>query len=452
VVRTSRVLALVPVAILIGGILVPSATAAVPRCYGQRATIVGTDRADVIVGTDRKDVIVGLGGADIIRGGGRGDLICAGPGDDVVKGGGGIDVLFGEKGNDRLIGGLGFFNQIIPGPGDDFVNGGPQRENRGSDELVYLDAPRGIVADLGAGTVTGEGNDEVKNIEWLIGSLHDDVLTGSERDFEVIFGADGNDVLSALGGDDAIAGGAGDDQIDGGDGHDFLADWDLTDIYGLAPVVGPLTVDLVAGTLTGNGSDTLTSIEGSRGSPGDDVMVGDGGDNEFVGLMDGDDTVDAGGGDDIVDAGDGADDLDGGIGIDLVGHLGATAGMTIDLGTGTTSQGDTLVNFEDVWGTFFDDVISGDGGPNTIAGLDGSDQLFGLAGNDVLFGGWSFGFDDGSLDFADGGQGTDACDAETETSCETDPSSLARSVFGRLGVRGAWIDRARTLELLRRRA
>jgi Ca2+-binding RTX toxin-like protein len=431
--RTSRVFALVLVSVVVGGLLIPSASAAVPRCFGEKATIVGTDRSDVIVGTGRADVIVGLGGGDTIRGGGRNDLICAGAGADLVKGGDGIDLIFGEGGDDRLLGGPGDFNQIVPGRGDDFVNAGPAFEF-GGDEVIYLDATNGISADLGAGTVTGWGDDEVVNAEWLIGSDHDDVLIGSNLVYDVIYGAGGNDMIDALDGDDAMAGGAGDDQIDGGDGFDFIADWSLADIYGLAPVDGPLTVDLVAGTLTGNGSDTLAGIEGSRGSPGNDVMIGDDGDNDFVALLEGDDTVDAGGGSDIVDGGAGADDLDGGSGTDLLGNLDAADGMTIDLGAGTTSHGDAFSNFENVIGTFFDDVISGDGGPNVIEGADGADTISGLGGDDILFGGWSDGFDDGSLDSADGGAGSDACAAETETNCETDPPAPVASLASeRLG-------------------
>jgi Ca2+-binding RTX toxin-like protein len=440
--RFWRVLAFFAVAILVGGILTPSASAAAPRCFGVRATIVGTNRADVIVGTNRADVIVGLGGADTIRGGGRDDLICAGGGDDVVKGGDGIDLIFGEGGDDRLLGGPGDFNQIVPGPGDDFVNGGPAFEF-GGDEVIYLDATKGIVADLGAGTVTGWGNDAIVNVEWLIGSENDDVLVGSDQEHEVIYGAGGNDAISALGGDDAMAGGAGDDQIDGGDGFDMLADWILADIYGLDPVDG-LTVNLVTGTLTGNGSDTLTNISGSQGSPGDDVMIGDDLDNDFVVLIEGVDTVDAGGGDDIVDGGDGTDDLDGGTGTDVLGHLDSSGGMTIDLGAGTTSQGDTFANFEDVIGTFFDDTITGNAGPNTIEGVDGADTISGLGGDDILFGGWSDGFDDGSVDSADGGDGTDQCDAETETNCEADPPAPRASLASwRLGSWGAAIWGAR---------
>lgn len=431
--RMPRVLKLVPIAVLVAGVLIPPASAgAPPRCFGEPATIVGTNKADVLVGTSRRDVIVGLGGADTIKGKGRADLICGGNGDDVIKGGGGIDLIFGNKGDDRLLGGPGAFNQIVPGPGDDFVNGGPAFDF-GGDEVIYLDATNGIEADLGAGTVTGWGNDEIVNVEWLIGSEHDDVLIGSDLEYDVIFGAGGDDVIDALGGNDGIGGGAGDDQIDGGGGFDQLGDWLLADLYGLPEVTGPLTVDLVAGTLTGNGSDTLTGIEGSYGSPGDDVMIGDDEDNEFVVLLEGSDTVDAGAGNDIVDGGDGADDLDGGAGTDLLGNLDASAGMTIDLAAATTSHGDTIANFEDVLGTFFDDVITGDGGSNVIEGGDGADQLFGLGGNDVLFGGWNDGFDDGSADSADGGEGTDQCDAETEVNCEADPPApLAASRAGKL--------------------
>ncbi len=113
----------------------------------------------------------------------------------------------------------GLLRPIDPGPGNDFVNGGLSRMT-GQRRLIYLDAANGIQADLGAGTTTGEGSDEIVNIEWLIGSSHDDVVIGSALPFEVIFGAAGDDVIHALGGEDAMAGGAGDDLIDGGEGLD----------------------------------------------------------------------------------------------------------------------------------------------------------------------------------------------------------------------------------------
>jgi Ca2+-binding RTX toxin-like protein len=435
-----RVLVLCSVSILMLGILAAPAAAARPRCFGERATIVGTNGSEVIVGTPKRDVIVALGGADTVRGGKGGDLICAGTGDDTVQGGRGVELIFGGAGNDALYGNRGGFNQVVPGAGDDFVDAGPA----GGDEVIYLDAPRGIDGNLESGVVSGHGTDEIVNTEWLIGSEHDDTLVGFLDDHDLLFGAGGNDSLdsngTAPGLTDFMAGGAGDDVVTGSPGgHEVIVEWSVSQFYPvLDPFVGPLNVDLVAGTLTGHGSDTLVDIEGSEGSELADVMVGNDEFNEFVLLVGGDDTVDARGGDDIVDAGDGADDLDGGAGVDLLGNLDSSAGMTIDLATGTSSQGDTFAGFEDVWGTFHDDTITGDVGVNTLVGIDGDDVLAGLGGNDTIWGDWpddpdqSFGEDS-----ADGGDGTDTCVAETETNCESDPSVLLTFTPGssRLGYR-----------------
>jgi Ca2+-binding RTX toxin-like protein len=403
------------IALMLGMLGVSASAGARARCFGERATIVGTSGADVLVGTGRGDVIAALGGDDRIRGAGRNDLICAGDGNDVVRGGDGIDLTFGGDGNDRIFGNRGPFNQAVPGAGNDFVNGGPG----GGDEVIYLDAPEGVVGNLGAGTVRGHGRDEIVKIEWLIGSDHDDTLIGTQRG-DVLYGADGDDTIDALGGANFMAGGAGDDHVTGGDGFDLLGNYFLTIYYMDPPPAGPITVDLIAGTLTGDGSDTLIGIDGSQGSTGDDVMIGNAADNEFTNLFEGADTVDAGAGDDVVDGGQGADDLDGGLGTDLLGNLDAPEGMTINLSTQTDSHGDVFTGFEDVWGTFFDDVITGNDGPNEILGIDGADQLNGLGGNDLLIGGF-FGFADPDEDTADGGLGTDACDAETEIACEGDP-------------------------------
>jgi Ca2+-binding RTX toxin-like protein len=424
--RITRSLTFLPVTLIIAGVLSAPASAAVPRCLGVKATIVGTDRADTLIGTKHKDVIVGLGGGDTIKGGRHSDLICGGNGADTIKGGNGIDLIVGEAGNDQLYGNGGYFDQIVPGAGDDLVNNGPQGEGAG-DEVWYLDAPNGVVVDLGAGTATGEGNDEIVNTEWVIGSPYDDTMTGTDG-YQVFYGSGGNDVLNLLGGDDGVAGGPGDDTIDAGEGSDFIDEYQLSSIYG-DPGPDGITVDFVAGTLAGYGNDSIAGLELSGGTPGDDVMIGDDGDNQFIFQGAGDDTIDAAGGDDIVDGGDGADDLDGGTGTDLVGFLDSSDGLTVDLGAGTTSQGDALAGFENILGSFYDDTISGDEAANTIEGADGADTISGLGGDDVLWGGWSDPFDDGSIDSADGGLGTDQCDAETEVNCEGDPAPATLSSF-----------------------
>lgn len=405
---------------LTGALLWPTPAYAAPRCFGKTATIVGTAGPDRLSGTNVRDVIVSLGGQDRISGRGGKDLLCGGRGSDLVMGGDGRDRLSGGRAADGL----------KPGPGRDFIDGGTSQ----FDDVRYPDAPGPIAGSLVTGTAMGEGVDTFEHVEQLVGGPFDDVLEGDDGPTNVLIGLAGNDTLTGNGGDDALVGGDGDDALDGGDGFDFAENYFKNAfIPPFAPLAGPVTVNLTTGTSTGNGTDSLVSIEGASGSLGDDLMTGDAGDNNFVALNEGSDTVDADAGDDLVDGGDEADDLDGGSGTDLLGNLDATAGMTIDLSVPSDSHGDTLAGFENLIGTFFDDVLTGTDGPNEIEGADGDDDLFGLADDDVLIGDF-FGFTEGGTDSADGGVGTDACDAETETNCETEPTppattSLARSAM-----------------------
>jgi Ca2+-binding RTX toxin-like protein len=404
--RSRRLLALAPASLLVIGILAAPASAAVPRCFGQRATIVGTAGDDRLRGTQGRDVIVGRGGNDVIRGLGGNDLLC---------GGGGGDLVVGGDGRDRLHGG-GAPDGLQPGAGNDVIVGGGTR----FDDVRYPDASGPITGSLVTGRVTGMGRDILESgIEQIVGGPFDDVIEGNDV-FNVLIGLAGNDTITALGGDDALVGGAGDDVLDGGDGSDFAENYFVDAFMSQDLLAGPVTVNLVTGVSTGNGNDTLIAIESASGSMGDDVMTGNAEDNEFVALFEGDDTVDAGPGDDTVDGGEGVDDLDGGPGLDLLGNLDAPEGMTVNLSTQTNSHGDVFTGFENVWGTFFDDVITGDDGPNELVGFDGVDLLSGLGGDDLILGGF-FGFVDPEADTADGGLGTDACDAETEIACEADP-------------------------------
>ena len=71
-------------------------------------------------------------------------------------------------------------------------------------------------------------------------------------------------------------------------------------------VWGPVYVNLRSGVATGDGTDTLDSIEGATGSDGDDTMIGTGKANSFFFLLGGDGIVHVGGGDDVVVPGSGA--------------------------------------------------------------------------------------------------------------------------------------------------
>ena len=77
-----------------------SVGAAVPKCDGRPATIVGTNGNDTIKGTPGADVIVAKGGKDKVDGRGGADRICGGGGNDIIKGSRGNDRLFGDGGTD----------------------------------------------------------------------------------------------------------------------------------------------------------------------------------------------------------------------------------------------------------------------------------------------------------------------------------------------------------------
>ena len=259
------------------------ATAAVPRCLGAKATIVGTARSDLIKGTARADVIVGLGGRDIIKGLGGGDRICGGNGSDRLIGGDRGDALVGEAGNDFLSGGGGN-DGFFGGAGSDTFNGG-----LGFDLASYFFAPSGVQADLTAGTATGgEGTDTLTGVEDLEGSRYDDTFVGNSGE-NFFYPGEGNDAVNGSGGTT-----------------------DLVDFFFSANAV---VVDLTAGTATGEGTDTLTGIGQVFGSRHDDMITGDLNSNELFGGP-GTDTISGAAGDDKLDGGDGTDTLDGGDGVD----------------------------------------------------------------------------------------------------------------------------------------
>lgn len=128
----------------------------VPLCHGLKATIIGTDRADIIYGTDGDDVIYGGGGNDVIYGGGGNDVICGGDGDDIIMGGAGNDRLFGDKGNDVLLG-QGGNDKLYGGQGNDILDGGPGRDRLFGGSGIDL-------CDGGSGTDTSTNCEATVNI------------------------------------------------------------------------------------------------------------------------------------------------------------------------------------------------------------------------------------------------------------------------------------------------
>jgi Ca2+-binding RTX toxin-like protein len=363
--RTATILALG----LLGAnlfVLSGTAQAAKPRCMDKKATQVGTAGADTITGTKGNDVIVAKGGDDIVFGKGGKDIIC---------GGGGSDIIFGQGGSDKLNGGA-LTDYLFGQGGNDDLIGGPDADTAG-----FTSATGGVNVDLGAGRATGEGTDDLTNINGVFGSDHDDTIVGDDNT-NFVFANAGNDNVQALGGIDLITPGAGDDTVDGGSttGPD---NFNLDIVYFTDATVG-VTADLQAQTATGEGNDTITNFESVYGSDHDDTIVGDAASNILFGGL-GDDDMDGGGGN----------------AVDYAGYWFAAGPINASLQTNSaTGEGnDTLSNFEGLLGTIdFDDTLTGDNNANYLDGDLGNDTLDGLGGDDLFLGG-------GGDDTMIGGQG-----------------------------------------------
>jgi Ca2+-binding RTX toxin-like protein len=265
----------------------------------------------------------------------------------------------------------------------------------------------------GADTLTGGAGDDT-----LYGYAGNDILKGGAGD-DVLAGNEGADTLQGGDGDDYLLGGPGNDTLDGGAGGDWAAYEDAT-----AAVKVDLNI-IIAQNTGGGGTDKLIGIEHVYGSAFNDTLTGNaeanmmvgGAGNDVVSGGKGDDTLWGSAGNDTLDGGDGDDYLVGGAGDDIVkGGAGwdwssyedATAGVTVDLNK-TTAQNtggggtDTLSGVEHLYGTKFNDTLTGDAKDNYLWGDAGDDKLYGGAGDDHLSGG-------AGVNVIDGGAGFDTVD------------------------------------------
>ena len=387
--------------------------------------VAGNAVANDLNGREGNDRIWGSGGDDILEGGAGADRLDGDAGldwaayrdsdaavtvnlaEDIVQGGHAegdvlteIENIIGSAHDDVLVGNDDA-NRLEGGAGADRLDG-----RAGSDWASYRGSNEGVSVDLAEDTAEGghAQGDVITNIENLSGSGYGDVLRGDNNANSLAGGA-GNDELGGGGGADVLEGGSGDDvlygstgadQLDGGPGLDLLS-YRLSD--------AGVTVNLEEGTLTGGDAqgDVIAGIEHVMGSGYRDVLRGDGGANELYGLG-GDDELWGDEGNDSLSGGAGADKLDGGAGLDWAMYLDSEAGVTVNLADNTAAggaaQGDILTGIENIAGSDYRDVLTGNGGSNELYGAGGNDELWGGAGNDELEGG-------PGADRLDGGAGTD---------------------------------------------
>ena len=183
------------------------------------------------------------------------------------------------------------------------------------------------------------------------------------------------------------------------------------------PVTGTVCVTVVKGT---SGNDVL------KGTSGPDLIIGYGGNDTISGLGGndrifdgaGNDTVSGGDGRDVFMNGTGADRFGGGTDIDTVKYTAGTSGVTVSANNvandGNGADGpsgkrdNVLTDVENIWGTDYNDVMSGSAQVNRIFGLGGSDWLSGSGGNDYVLGGTG-------ADKFYGGDGNDYLSAKDNT-------------------------------------
>ena len=256
--------------------------------------------------------------------------------DSVIDGDEGDDTLSGRSGNDWLRGGPGA-DTLDGGSEDDVLAGGAGPDDLiggwGKDSAAYDDHTSGVEAWRGSGN-------------WDSGNADDGAPGRRDRirdDGEALFGGPGDDILHGSGWDDTLVGQGGHDALWGEGGNDRLD--------------------------AGDGPDYLNA------GAGDDAELGGAGDDFFQATED-----------------SGRDTFSGGDGTDYVGyHFRSSNPVNLSLdgqaNDGEAGENDLLgTDVEQLGGTRFDDVITGDGGSNKLEGYDGDDRVRGGGGDDLLRG------------------------------------------------------------------
>ncbi|KAF0674591.1 calcium-binding protein [Profundibacterium mesophilum] len=332
---------------------------------GARGTFTGTGRDDMIAGSGR------------LSGGGGDDILAAGSGATDMLGGGGRDIFVIDGGATRA--------RIL-----DFETG---RDRIDLSDLPMLRAPEQLETYGLAGGIRLQYRDfELRVLSHDGARLSTDDLFGTRfetPDRVLILGN-----LSASPAPPELPAPS-----------EPPTETEPPSTPGGTDQTGGEATDPPAGT-DGETQDGETSdiprIVKTFGTPGRDVLTGDGRSEEIWALR-GDDHVAGGGGNDTLGGGYGADTILGGDGRDIVfGNDGA------DLIIGGTGA-------DRLWGGPAHDTIEGGAGADTMAGNGGADRIFAGGGTDLVFGtgGWNRIFGGSGADILWGGNEPDRIEGES---------------------------------------
>lgn len=400
---------------LLCGTTVAFPGAAVVKCHGVKASIVGTGGDDELNGTGKTDVIVGLGGQDSIYGAKGDDVICGGRASDLLIGSNGDDMVFGGRGGDFTWGDETCC--YSPSPGDDVLDGGG-----GADWAAFQGAPTPLKVDLAKGRAHGEGDDVLRSIRHVVGRIDgSNLLVGNGRSNFLGGGDFTRDTLEGKGGSDVLDGSCCYRFSTSGVRSQALRTVHETPVEtwvfparkrssvdGL-PTRKPLRprslLDRFGATPTGHFFEHHRVADEQLNS--DAFLGGKGNDLAVVRNAEGDNFI------------------QGGAGRDGASYSFLTSGpafVIADLEVGeltiyspwppTPQPTDAIVSIEDLVGTSGRDVMGGTEGRNDLRGFRGADSIAGRRGDDELYGG------EGN-DVLQGGQGADRCvQGENNADCE----------------------------------
>uniref|UniRef100_UPI0025D4FEF1 calcium-binding protein n=1 Tax=uncultured Sphingomonas sp. TaxID=158754 RepID=UPI0025D4FEF1 len=406
-------------------------------------------------GYSDRTAVFGMLGNDTLVAGYYTGVLDGGDGDDVVDGRGSqyLQLVEGGAGDDTLYTDTNTFATASGGEGDDTIYAHGRISGGGGNDQIF------VSFSYYGGEVNGEAGDDgiigSSNGDMLAGGAGADTIDGGEGDdflfsdaisnpyvlmpfvgdaateVDTLRGGDGNDVLS-IGYGDHADGGAGADTlrlsfgaattgvsfstnvfgtgqpVDLGGGTiqnieaiDYLAGSDFADRLTIAAQQAPITVDGAGGDDFIISAGDAVTIYGGDGFDRNDVygagvVVYGGEGNDSVNVFGGPVVAFGGNGDDWFVSGAGGDQFFGEDGSDTVSYRLATAGLTVSLQSSTFPGGDQLYSIENVDGSAYADLLTGDyqsnvlrggAGNDTLEGLDGDDMLDGEAGNDTMRGG-----------------------------------------------------------------
>jgi Ca2+-binding RTX toxin-like protein len=294
---------------------------------------------------------------------------------DTLEGDANVNNLYDCDGADTLKGGGGNDNYLVNGSNDTIV----ELAGGGTSDTVYFYAQGSDTA------YTLGSNLEVLNL--AIGALNG---TGND----VANTVNGNELANTLDGGDGsgTAYAAANDTLIGGDGNDTYILRNSGDVVTEAALANSGSNDVIEIRFASTAYTVVANVETVQIAGGVNagaITANAGGmkmwGNELA------NTLIGGTGNDVLIGGAGADSFTGNGGTDWVSYENAAAGVNANM-TSTTGEtgdaaGDTFNTIEGIYGSAFNDTLTGDGNANSLSGQAGNDSLDGAAGNDYLAGG-----------------------------------------------------------------